>query len=425
MTRDNRLLTTHMMTQIAAGTATKLGDEFNRALVETLHRVMNVSLAILTRGEGYPAHAAQTLYCWQDGKPAENFRYDLDGTPCTLVYAGERITIPCDLGKKFPKERGFEGYCGVPLRNRHKSVVGHLAVLSREPFDDTDNCETILRIFGSRAEAELQRADADVEREALIQSLQRTRDRLQLQREAARAANSFKSDLVAITVHDLRNPLTAIISRADLVTTYLTGTVSLSQEDRLKKATQCADDIVTNSERMEKMISGILESSRANATQVSHTPSLFDLSHTLATVVSLNQDAAATKSIHIDLSVPVGLKLFADEDRLIEAIDNLVANAIKFSPEGSGVFLSVYVTEDDVSFTVRDQGQGLAAGDVHNIFERFQGASAKPTGSEASFGLGLWIVKEIADNHGGHVTATSDGPGLGAAFTLTLPIIGE
>jgi len=325
------------------------------------------------------------------------------------------------LGVRFPKEEGFEGYCGVPLLNHNQSVVGHFAVLSKEPFDDVVLCETIMRIFGSRVETEMQRAALDRDRDALLQSLQHTRDRLEQQREASRAANSFKSDMIAMTVHDLRNPLTAIISRAELIVTYLSHDIALPQQVRLEKATQSADDIVNTSERMEKMISRALDNARADATDLSYVPARFNLSKTLSTVAALNESVALQKSIRIDGDFPDELEILGDEDRLIEAVDNLLNNAIKFSPEESGITLSARASDDNVTVSVRDQGVGIQPEELDGIFDRFQNASAKPTAGETSYGLGLWIVKSIAERHGGTVTVQSPGPGLGACFAITLP----
>lgn len=414
-------LTVSTVLQIAEGTSHEIGEKFHAALIETLSRVMKVSLVLITRGEGYPAHTAQTLYCWREGAPAENFSYELDGTPCAFVYGGDRITIPCELGLHYPKEAGFEGYCGVPLLNRHRSIVGHFAVLSKAPFEDVGLCEIVMRIFGSRVEAELQRAAADRDRDALVQSLSHARDRLEQQREASRAANSFKSDLVAITMHDLRNPLTAIMNRAELITTYLSEELDLPEKTRVEKATKSADEILNTSERMEKMISEVLDSSRADATDLSYAPALFDLSKMLATVAALNDDVAAKKSIYIHRDFPQGLNVFGDEDRLIEAIDNLLSNAIKFSSGGSAVTLMATEADNATTISVRDKGVGIPAGEVEQIFDRYRDASSKPTDGETSFGLGLWIVKSITDRHGGSVSAYSDGPGHGACFTVTLP----
>jgi signal transduction histidine kinase len=110
-----------------------------------------------------------------------------------------------------------------------------------------------------------------------------------------------------------------------------------------------------------------------------------------------------------------------DTDRIREAIDNLVSNAIKYSPIGGRI--SVVVTHEGENTVIRivDQGPGLSPEDLGRLFGRFQRLSAKPTAGESSTGLGLSIVKRIIDMHGGHVTADSAGPGQGSTFTVTLP----
>jgi len=110
-----------------------------------------------------------------------------------------------------------------------------------------------------------------------------------------------------------------------------------------------------------------------------------------------------------------------DIDRIREAIDNLVSNAIKYSPIGGRI--SVLVSRDDASIIIRvtDQGAGLSPEDLGRLFGRFQRLSAKPTAGESSTGLGLSIVKRIIDMHGGEVTAESEGPGKGSTFSITLP----
>jgi signal transduction histidine kinase len=110
-----------------------------------------------------------------------------------------------------------------------------------------------------------------------------------------------------------------------------------------------------------------------------------------------------------------------DTDRIREAIDNLVSNAIKYSPIGGRITVIVTHDEDNATIRVCDQGAGLSPEDLGRLFGRFQRLSAKPTAGESSTGLGLSIVKRIIDMHGGDVTAESSGPGQGSIFTITLP----
>ena len=110
-----------------------------------------------------------------------------------------------------------------------------------------------------------------------------------------------------------------------------------------------------------------------------------------------------------------------DSDRMREAIDNLVSNAIKYSPIGGKIALQVDGDDDDTIIRVTDEGAGLSPEDLSRLFGRFQRLSAKPTAGESSTGLGLSIVKKIVDMHGGNVSAESPGPGQGSTFTITLP----
>jgi signal transduction histidine kinase len=110
-----------------------------------------------------------------------------------------------------------------------------------------------------------------------------------------------------------------------------------------------------------------------------------------------------------------------DPDRLREAIDNLVSNAIKYSPVGGIIELSLAIGDEGAVIRVKDDGAGLSQDDLARLFGRFQRLSAKPTGGENSTGLGLFIVKRIVELHGGRVSAESPGPGLGATFTIRLP----
>jgi len=110
-----------------------------------------------------------------------------------------------------------------------------------------------------------------------------------------------------------------------------------------------------------------------------------------------------------------------DTDRIREAIDNLFSNAIKYSPIGGKISVTVAREDENTVIRVADQGQGLSPEDLGRLFGRFQRLSAKPTAGESSTGLGLSIVKRIIDMHGGEVTARSDGPGLGSTFTILLP----
>ena len=118
--------------------------------------------------------------------------------------------------------------------------------------------------------------------------------------------------------------------------------------------------------------------------------------------------------------------IVADADRLIEAIDNLVSNAVKYSQAGGEERVGALVESGAglAQISVIDSGQGMSERDIAQAFQRFQQLSAKPTAGESSTGLGLAIVRAIAEAHGGSVEAASAGKGQGATFILRLPVAG-
>ena len=150
--------------RIAESTAAEIGTDFLSALVRCMHDAMDVSVALITRGIGEPPVRARAAFSWRKAGATFPEEYDLEGTPCSLVYQGQQLLVPEELWRKFPREIGKEGYCGVPLRNSSGRVAGHFSVFSDLPIASPERAEGIMRIFGLRVEAELQRIESERER---------------------------------------------------------------------------------------------------------------------------------------------------------------------------------------------------------------------------------------------------------------------
>jgi signal transduction histidine kinase len=146
-----------------------------------------------------------------------------------------------------------------------------------------------------------------------------------------------------------------------------------------------------------------------------------DIAALVGEVVNANQPSAANKQQALTVSAPPNFVTMCDADRMREAIDNLVSNAIKYSPIGGKIAVVVSHEANNTIIRIADEGAGLSPEDLGRLFGRFQRLSAKPTAGESSTGLGLSIVKRIIDMHGGQVTANSPGPGKGSTFTVVLP----
>jgi signal transduction histidine kinase len=173
------------------------------------------------------------------------------------------------------------------------------------------------------------------------------------------------------------------------------------------------------------MVDHLISDAMADAFDITIRPEPVDVALLVSQVADANMPLAINKQQVIAVSAPPDHITLCDSDRMREAIDNLVSNAIKYSPVGGKIDILVTRDADNTIIRISDQGAGLSPEDLGRLFGRFQRLSAKPTGGESSTGLGLSIVKRIVDMHGGSVNADSAGPGTGATFTVTLPAGGN
>ncbi|BBC03601.1 signal transduction histidine kinase [Bradyrhizobium japonicum] len=250
---------------------------------------------------------------------------------------------------------------------------------------------------------------------------QRTRALMQANRRLSaqwlrlQRANGFKNEILGTVAHDLKNPLGVILGRTEMLT-ELIGAGSpkenvTSQVEHIRDATK----------RLTSMVDHLISDAMADAFDITIRREPVDVAALVNEVTEANLPSAVNKQQSISVSGPQQFVTMCDADRIREAIDNLVSNAIKYSPIGGKITVTVSHEGDDTVIRIVDQGPGLSPEDLGRLFGRFQRLSAKPTAGESSTGLGLSIVKRIIDMHGGHVTAQSPGPGQGSTFTVTLP----
>jgi signal transduction histidine kinase len=174
--------------------------------------------------------------------------------------------------------------------------------------------------------------------------------------------------------------------------------------------------------RLTSMVDHLISDAMADAFDISIRREAVDIAALVGEVADANQPLAVNKQQSIAVSAPTNVVTMCDADRIREAIDNLISNAIKYSPIGGRISVLVSNERKKTLIRVADEGAGLSPEDLGRLFGRFQRLSAKPTAGESSTGLGLSIVKRIVDMHGGDVLAESAGPGQGATFTITLPM---
>ncbi len=412
---------TELLLSIAEGTSRLIGREFLDSIVASLRDAMDVSVVVLTEkvdGEDGASGRARSLVARKSGKTLENFEYDLAGTPCEQVYDGTALVVADDLALKFKiSSPAFASYVGVPLHNRQGEVTGHISVISEKPLADPAFAETVLRIYGQRAEAEIQRLDAERERDALLDDLQRLNRRLADNYETVRKANEYKTEVLGMVAHDLRNPLGQIMGFADLIEMELVDNERVEAAPIAKKL-----DYINRAARdMMQQVERVLESAREEADELPLKRQCMDIVETINSSIRVSERRAVDKNISLSYSGPGSLMAEVDPDLTMDVLDNLIGNAVKYSGPDSRVTISASADEKAVKIAVQDQGQGLDAEDLAKAFGRFQRLSATPTGGETSVGLGLNNVRTIMERHGGAAGVESPGKGRGATFTIMFP----
>lgn len=229
--------------------------------------------------------------------------------------------------------------------------------------------------------------------------------------EELRNANRMQSDLQRIAVHDLKNPLQAIMGSAELI----------KRQSRDSSAgSMLAEKVTLAARRMLKLINDMLEISRFERGDIKLELQVIDVGKLLGLIADGFAEPMQQKGQRLELELEPDCLVRGDLEWLKEAFDNLVSNAVKFSPFGTVIAIRATRRAEAVRVAVRDQGPGLTAADQEKLFHKFQRLSARPTGGESSTGLGLSIAELLVRKHGGRIWAESE-PGSGSTFYVELP----
>jgi signal transduction histidine kinase len=227
--------------------------------------------------------------------------------------------------------------------------------------------------------------------------------------------NEIKNRFIGIAAHDLRNPLQVIEGYSQMLVDGQLGGVSPGQEKVISV-------IRKNSDYMLKLVTDLLHISKVEAGKLHLDLRETDLPALLETNVEFNRLLAGRKQIEIRLSREEGIPtLRVDAPKIEQVLNNLIGNAIKFSYPKTTVVVRAARREREVVIDVRDEGQGIPAGELDRLFIPFESHSVKSTGGEPSTGLGLAIAKRIVEGHGGELRVRSE-VGVGSTFSFSLPV---
>ena len=230
------------------------------------------------------------------------------------------------------------------------------------------------------------------------------------------SANSAKNKLLGMVAHDLRNPLATVRGLAEF----------LRDDGQAGKLTVDQIDLVENihsvSQSMLEMVNELLDTSVIEAGELKIHPKPVSLAGLLERSVTLNNINAAKKGSSIVLkTVDLPATLNVDGPKIKQVVDNLITNAIKFSPPNSSVTVEASQTRADCTIAVLDNGPGIPENEKHKLFKDFSRTSVIPTAGEKSTGLGLAICRKIIDAHGGTIRADNRSGG-GCTFMFSLPL---
>lgn len=303
--------------------------------------------------------------------------------------------LAAQLTTDAPSQSGpaMGGWLAAPFTSRDGNNIGVLQVVHKHEGEIVDDDEALLVQLAQFASISIENA--------------------LLARESE--VNRIKDEFLATLSHELRTPMTAIM-----------GWTQLLREPQVaaQKLSHGLDVIDRNTRTQTKLIDDMLDVSRIRTGKLTIQREAISLPQLVHSAVEAARPAAAGRSQHLSLDIENdALSVYADADRLLQVVGNLLSNAMKFTPTGGRIMVGVRRVGAAVQVTVTDTGAGIARSFLPHVFDRFSQADSSSTRTHGGLGLGLTIVRHIIELHGGQVAAESAGEGLGSTFTLTLPIL--
>lgn len=226
--------------------------------------------------------------------------------------------------------------------------------------------------------------------------------------------NQLKNKFIGMAAHDLRNPLISIKGFSDFLLTEDYGSMTDTQREFITM-------IQSSSGNMMNLVNDILDISVIESGQLSLKPGQGFLAQLILEKINLNQIIAQKKHIVIQQDLKECPAIFFDRDRMGQVMDNLLSNAIKFSGQRTHIHVEMKLINNSVQVSVQDEGPGIPAEELDQLFGEFARLSITPTAGEKSTGLGLSITKKIVVAHKGTIRVESE-PGKGTIFFFSLPV---
>ncbi len=316
-----------------------------------------------------------------------------------------------DLPKSLYREKllagGIRGLLCVPLLTRSSEPLGVFSAYFREPHRPDERSLRVTELLARQGAEAVERMHVDEELARVLQAEQ-------MARRALNDSAQIKDQFLATLSHELRTPLSAIL---------LWGKLLRGGDLKGEEMNEGMDAIIDSAEAQARLVDDLLDTSRIAAGKLRLESAQIDLRELVHSVIEQNEPAARAKGVRLqrELSPEMGL-VIADPTRLRQVVWNLVVNAIKFTPSGGTVTVTLMRSGPEVTIRVADTGAGIAPDFLPYVFDRFRQYEASITRKHGGLGLGLSISKQLVELHGGTIRADSAGLNQGATFTVTLPL---
>ena len=354
---------------------------------------------------------SQALQRFKEASLAQHFRRDR-GLPGLVWEANAPVSLVNEFHiRKFPRARharaaGLNYGVGFPIKIADEF---HGVIELFTPFQVLDDSRLIdmLDAIGSEIGQFVQRKRIEAERESLLL-------REKGLRQQAEKASRLKDEFLATVSHELRTPLNSILGWGQIL-----NTGKLSPEEQRN----ALDTIYRNARSQSQLIDDLLDTSRLITGNLHLNLSPTEVVPTIEAAIEVVRPAAEAKSIAIDTRFTSDVAtITCDTQRLQQMVWNLLTNAVKFTPDNGRIEVGYERVDHGVRLIVSDTGHGISPEFLPLVFDRFRQADSSSTRAHHGLGLGLAIVRHLAELHGGEVAVTSEGLDKGSTFSIVLPI---
>ncbi len=426
---------------ITSGLTARTGNDFFREMVRALCEALQAHTVFVSEIDN-AKYEADVLALWTGGASGPTGAFNLSGTPCESIMDGNIASFPRRVAELFPAaaphlaQHGIKSYLAIPVVDETSQVIGHIAVQDQRERDWNETDFGILRLFATRAAAELkrrgherimentnsqlQKANAALRREVakrleMEEQLARAKRVAEEAQQVAEAASNAKSAFLAHMSHELRTPLNGILGYAQLL--KRDGSLNAQQLENVGVVERSGEHLLT-------LINDLLDLAKIEAGRLDLHASIFDLpqlvKHAVDVISVRAGQAGLAFACHVDADLPQ--QVSGDERAIRQVLFNLLGNAVKFTEHGGIEFRVAAQTNGTscrVRFEVQDTGAGIDAQDLQRIFEPFQRGDAH-TRVEGT-GLGLPISRRLVTAMGGTLDVISE-CGKGSTFIVELDL---